>query len=73
MNVEEQALQVAEQHPVSLLGLNFLVEWGALSRAAQHVFAHEDEWEGNADTIHPLAATLLLRPLVFFAQLDRRC
>ncbi|MFM7229586.1 MAG: DUF6880 family protein [Cyanobacteriota bacterium] len=78
VNVEEQALQVAEQHPVSLLGLHFLVEWGALSRAARHVFAHEDEWEGNADMIHtlaaerlsadhPLAATLMLRPLVFFA------
>jgi hypothetical protein len=78
VEAEERALQVAEQHPISLLGLHFLVEWGALSRAARHVLAHEDEWEGDAYTIHsaaaerlsaayPLAATLLLRPMVFFA------
>ncbi|MFO7629885.1 MAG: hypothetical protein R6W06_10305 [Prochlorococcaceae cyanobacterium] len=75
---EERALQVAEQHSVSLLGLHFLVEWGALARAARHVLAHEGEWDGDAYTIHsaaaerlsadhPLAATLLLRPMVFFA------
>ena len=75
---EERALHVAEQHPISLLGLHFLVEWPALARAARHVLAHEDEWEGDAYTIHsaaaerlsaahPLAATLLLRPMVFFA------
>jgi len=78
VEAEERALQVAEQHPVSLLGLHFLVEWPALSRAARHVLAHEDEWEGDAYTIHsaaaerlskdhPLASTLLLRPMVFFA------
>ncbi len=78
VEAEERALQVAEQHPISLLGLHFLVEWGTLSRAARHVLAHEDEWEGDAYTIHsaaaerlsadhPLAATLLLRPMVFFA------
>lgn len=75
---EERALQVAEQHPISLLGLHFLVEWPALARAARHVLAHQDEWEGNAYMIHsaaaerlskdfPLAATLLLRPMVFWA------
>ncbi|MEX0589376.1 MAG: DUF6880 family protein, partial [Cyanobium sp.] len=78
VEAEERALQLAERHPSSLLGLNFLVEWPALSRAARHVFAHEDEWDGDAYAIHsaaaerlsanyPLAATLLLRPLVFFA------
>jgi len=78
VEAEERALQVAEQHPISLLGLHFLVEWPALARAARHVLAHEDEWEGDAYTIHsaaaerlsaahPLAATLLLRPMVFFA------
>jgi hypothetical protein len=52
--------------------------WPALARAARHVLAHEDEWEGDDYTIHsaaaerlskdyPLAATLLLRPMVFFA------
>ena len=78
VEAEERALQVAEQHPISLLGLHFLAEWPALARAARHVLAHEDEWEGDAYTIHsaaaerlsaahPLAATLLLRPMVFFA------
>lgn len=78
VEAEERALEVAEKHPVSLLGLHFLVEWPALPRAARHVLAHEDEWEGDAYAIHsaaaerlsadhPLAATLLLRPMVFFA------
>ena len=78
VEAEDRALQVAEQHPISLLGLHFLVEWPALARAARHVLAHQDEWEGDAYTIHsaaaerlsaayPLAATLLLRPMVFFA------
>ena len=78
VEAEDRALQVAEQHPISLLGLHFLVEWPALTRAARHVLAHQDEWEGDAYTIHsaaaerlsaayPLAATLLLRPMVFFA------
>jgi len=78
VEAEERALQVAEQHPISLLGLHFLVEWPALPRAARHVLAHEEEWEGDAYVIHgaaaerlsadyPLAATLLLRPMVFYA------
>lgn len=78
VEAEDRALQVAEQHPISLLGLHFLVEWPALARAARHVLAHQAEWEGDAYTIHsaaaerlsaahPLAATLLLRPMVFFA------
>lgn len=78
VDAEERALQVAEQHPVSLLGLHVLVEWGALSRAARHVLRHEDEWDGDAYSIHtaaaerlsadhPLAATLLLRSMIFFA------
>ena len=78
VEAEERALEVAEKHPVSLLGLHFLVAWPALPRAARHVLAHEDEWEGDAYAIHsaaaerlsadhPLAATLLLRPMVFFA------
>jgi hypothetical protein len=75
--VEERALELAEHHPDSLQALEFLVEWPALTRAARHVLLHEDEWEGDAEEIHanaaerlsadhPLAATLLLRSLVFF-------
>ena len=78
VEAEERALLLAEQHPVSLLGLQALVEWPALGRAAQHVLAHGDTWDGNAYGIHsaaaerlgaayPLAASLLLRPMVFFA------
>jgi hypothetical protein len=78
VEAEERALQLAEEHPSSLLGLTVLVEWPALARAARHVLAHEDEWDGDAAAIHsaaaerlsadyPLAATLLLRPLVFSA------
>jgi hypothetical protein len=77
VEVEERALQLAEAFPDSLLGLQFLVEWPSLSRAARHVLAHEDEWEGDEHTVltagverlsadHPLAATLLLRAMVFF-------
>jgi len=77
VEVEERALQLAEAFPDSLLGLQFLVEWPSLSRAARHVLAHEDEWEGDELTVltagaerlsadHPLAATLLLRAMVFF-------
>ncbi|MBE9172032.1 hypothetical protein IQ216_02720 [Cyanobium sp. LEGE 06143] len=78
VEAEERALQLAGQHPESLRGLQFLVAWPALSRAARHVLAHAREWNGEAYTIHcaaaerlgaqhPLAATLLLRPLVVFA------
>ena len=78
VEAEERALQLAGQHPESLRGLQFLVAWPALSRAARHVLAHEHAWDGEAYTIHcpsaerlsahhPLAATLLFRPLVFFA------
>jgi len=52
VEAEEQALQLAEQHPVSLLGLQVLVQWGALGRAARHVLLHEAEWEGDATSIH---------------------
>ncbi|MEX0588635.1 MAG: DUF6880 family protein [Cyanobium sp.] len=78
VEAEDRALQLAEDHPSSLMGLHFLVEWPALSRAARHVLVHHDEWDGDAYAIHsaaaerlsanaPLAATLLLRPLVFLA------
>ncbi len=75
---EERALGVAEQHPNRLLGLEFLVGWGALPRAARHGMAHAAAWDGEAYAIHsaaaerlsadhPLAATLLLRPMVWWA------
>jgi hypothetical protein len=78
VEVEERALQVAAEHPVTLRGLQFLVEWPALPQAARHVLRHSQEWEGDAYEIlspaaellsanHPLAATLLLRAMVFSA------
>ncbi|AFY28313.1 DUF6880 family protein [Cyanobium gracile] len=64
---EERALRVAEQHPNRQRGLEFLVAWGALAQATA--------WDGEAVALHsaaaerlsadyPLAATLLLRPMV---------
>ncbi|MCP9834897.1 MULTISPECIES: DUF6880 family protein [unclassified Cyanobium] len=75
---EERAFGVAEQHPSRLLALEFLVGWGALARAARLVLAHTTEWDGEAVAIHsaaaerlsadhPLAATLLLRAMVWGA------
>lgn len=75
---EERALRLAEQHPSRLLALEFLVAWGALARAARLVLAHANDWDGEAYAIdsaaaerlsadHPLAATLLLRPMVWGA------
>ncbi len=75
---EERALGVAEQHPSPLLGLEFLVGWGGLPRAARLVLAHANDWDGEAYPLHsaaaerlsadhPLAATLLLRPMVWGA------
>ena len=75
---EERALRVAEQHPNRLLALAFLVGWGALPRAARLVLAQATAWDGEAYAIHsaaaerlsadhPLAATLLLRPMVWGA------
>ncbi|MEA5413327.1 hypothetical protein VB737_16300, partial [Synechococcus sp. BA-120 BA3] len=75
---EERALRVAEQHPNRLLALEFLVGWGALPRAARLVLAQATAWDGEAYAIHsaaaerlsadhPLAATLLLRPMVWGA------
>lgn len=75
---EERALQLAEQHPSRLLGLEFLVAWGALARAARLVLAQATAWDGEAYLLHsaaaerlsadhPLAATLLLRPMVWGA------
>ncbi len=75
---EERALRVAEQHPNHLRGLEFLVTWGALARAARLVLAQATAWDGEAYALHsaaaerlsadhPLAATLLLRPMVWGA------
>ncbi len=75
---EERALGLAEQHPSRLLGLEFLVAWGALARAARLVLARATAWDGEAYAIHsaaaerlsadhPLAATLLLRAMVWGA------
>ncbi|MCP9931916.1 hypothetical protein KBY82_14120 [Cyanobium sp. AMD-g] len=75
---EERAFGVAEQHPSRLLALEFLVAWGALARAARLVLAHANDWDGEAYVLHsaaaerlsadhPLAATLLLRAMVWGA------
>ena len=53
---EERALWVAEQHPSPLLGLEFLVGWGGLPRAARLVLAHANYWDGEADGLHSAAA-----------------
>jgi len=78
VEAEERALQLAEQHPRPLQALAFLVRWPALPRAARHVIAHSQTWDGEAYEVlgpaaerlspsHPLAATILLRAMVMFA------
>jgi hypothetical protein len=78
VEAEERALAVAEQHPVSLVALRFLVFWPSLPRAARYVIEHCRDWDGPADELyaqaaerlsgdHPLAASLLLRSMVVFA------
>lgn len=82
-DAEERAMAVAERHPSPLAALRFLVSWPALPRAARHVIAHCQEWDGNAYEIyapaaerlgadHPVAASLLLRSMVAFALLTGR-
>jgi hypothetical protein len=78
VEAEERAFRLAEQHPSPLLALQFLVFWPALPRAARHVIAHWQDWDGDAYAVyepaaerlsadHPLAASLLLRAMVVFA------
>ena len=78
VEVEERALQLAEAHDQPLLALQFLIAWPALARAARLVLRHRQHWDGEAHGIqseaaerlsadHPLAATVLLRPMVVFA------
>ncbi|MFM9087368.1 MAG: DUF6880 family protein [Cyanobium sp.] len=78
VEAEERAMAVAEQHPDPLAALPFLLSWPALPRAARYVIAHCHEWDGDAYEIyepaaerlsadHPLAASVLLRAMVFFA------
>ncbi len=78
VEAEERAFKLAEEHPVPLLTLQFLVAWPALPRAARYVIEHWEEWNGEAFGIygpsaerlsraHPVAATLLLRAMVVFA------
>lgn len=75
LDAEDRALQLAEAHPQPHLALQFLVAWPALARAARHVLHHAAHWDGEAHTLltpaaerlgadHPLAAILLLRPMV---------
>lgn len=77
VEAEERAMAVAEQHPVPLAALQFLVFWPALPRAARCVIAHAEAWDGDACEIyepaaerlsadHPLAASVLLRAMVIF-------
>jgi hypothetical protein len=78
VEVEEQALAAAEQHPLPLAALQFLIFWPSLPRAARYVIEHGHDWDGDADEIHepaaeclsadhPVAASLLLRSMVMFA------
>jgi len=78
VEAEEQAFSVAEQHPLPLAALQFLVFWPSLARAARYVIEHCHDWDGDAYEIyepaaerlsadHPVAASLLLRAMVVFA------
>ena len=75
---EERAFALAEQHPLPLAALHFLVFWPSLPRAARYVIEHGHDWDGDVYEIlepaaerlsaeHPLAASLLLRSMVVFA------
>jgi hypothetical protein len=76
VEAEEQALAAAEQHPLPLAALQFLVFWPSLPR--RYVIEHGHDWDGDAYEIvepaaerlsaeHPVAASLLLRSMVVFA------
>lgn len=78
VEAEERAFAVAEQHPLPLAALQFLIFWPSLPRAARYVIEHCHDWDGDAYEIyepaaerlsgdHPLAASLLLRAMVVFA------
>jgi hypothetical protein len=78
VEAEEQALAAAEQHPLPLAALQFLVFWPSLPRAARYVIEHCHDWDGDAYEIyepaaerlsadHPVSASLLLRSMVVFA------
>ncbi|CAK6690343.1 DUF6880 family protein [Synechococcus sp. CBW1107] len=78
VEAEERAFQVAEEHSMPLLALEFLVAWPALPRAERYVIEHWQEWDGEAFEVygpaaerlsadHPLAAVVLLRAMVVFA------
>ncbi|MBU6355004.1 MAG: hypothetical protein KGQ81_08590, partial [Cyanobacteria bacterium REEB498] len=56
---EEQALQIAAQHPKRLPALAFLVQWPALPRAARLVLDHREHWDGDAfEVLAPAAERL---------------
>jgi hypothetical protein len=78
VEAEQKALQVAEEHALPLLALQFLVAWPSLPRASRYVIEHWEAWDGEAFEIYapaaerlsgdyPVAATLLLRAMVVFA------
>ena len=78
VEVEERAFALAEDHPMRLLALNFLVRWPAVARAGRLVLTHGPDWDGEAyeilapaaerlSTEQPLAATVLLRAMLVFA------
>lgn len=78
VEAEERAFALAEEHPLPLLALQFLVAWPALPRAARYVITNWQHWDGDAYEIyeaaaerlsadHPVAASLLLRSMVVFA------
>jgi len=78
VEVEERAFALAEDHPMRLLALDFLVRWPAVARAGRLVLTHGPDWDGEAyeilapaaerlSTEQPLAATVLLRAMLVFA------
>lgn len=78
VEVEERAFALAEDHPMRLLALDFLVRWPAVARAGRLVLTHGPDWDGESYEIlapaaerlsaeQPLAATVLLRAMLVFA------
>jgi hypothetical protein len=78
VTAERKALDYVQHSPNLLHALYFLITWPALDRAADLVLKRADDMDGNHYEIlapaaealagkHPLAATVLLRPMIDFA------
>ena len=77
IGAEERALDHAQDYPDPAAGLDFLISWPDLDRAAKHVIRHADALDGSfyeylvpaANALagrYPLAATLALRAMIDF-------